>query len=264
MKIQDDVLTVLSTVECRTGPAVGSTVRITGGQLDRKLYVQVNKVLEALGGKWSRREKGHLFPVDAEPLIEHCILTGEVTTAKDIGFFPTPIEVGRQLVELADIRTEHLVLEPSAGKGDLIAAVKEAVQASIVAVEREENFVRAIIERFGPYMDSRVSVHCASIFDPDIVSTEGCFERVVMNPPFVREDGKDHLDHVRAAHALLRPGAGRLVSVLPTGVEFREDRRHRDFREWYKGYGGETTALPEGAFASSGTMVSTLLLAMNS
>ena len=36
--------------------------------LDRKLYVEVNAALEALGGKWDRKSKAHVFgegPADA-------------------------------------------------------------------------------------------------------------------------------------------------------------------------------------------------------
>ncbi len=50
----------------------GSSLRITQ-QLDRKLYTAVNKVLEALGLKWSRKEKAHVAParVDVgDPLSE--------------------------------------------------------------------------------------------------------------------------------------------------------------------------------------------------
>jgi hypothetical protein len=56
MKISNDVANVLanSCVE-------ENRLFLPPEQLDRKLYVSVNKVLEAIGGKWNRREKAHLF-----------------------------------------------------------------------------------------------------------------------------------------------------------------------------------------------------------
>ncbi len=255
MKISQDVMVVLSTIETK-----GLEVRITE-QLDRKFYTKTNKVLEALGGKWNRRAKAHIFPSDASVLIEGAILTGEVTTAKDIGFFPTPLEIGRLLVSMADLRPGLVVLEPSAGRGDLIEAIREHLPAirrpvSVIAIEREKVLADEIRKRF----PQGVGVHTRDFLDgtnPDVL-----VDRVIMNPPFIRENGLDHLDHVRAAHDLLR-GGGILVSVLPKSVDFREDRRHRRFREWFKGHGGLTVDLPERAFAPSGTNVCTVALVMS-
>ena len=36
-------------------------------QLDRKTYLEVNKVLEALGGKWNKKHKAHIFETDPTP-----------------------------------------------------------------------------------------------------------------------------------------------------------------------------------------------------
>lgn len=84
MKISDDVLGVLAMLAID-----GSFVRIEQ-TLDRKLYLKVNKVLEACGGQWDRQAKAHLFDGDATARIDYAITTGEVTTDQDLGFFPTP------------------------------------------------------------------------------------------------------------------------------------------------------------------------------
>ena len=51
--------------------------------LDRKLYMKVDKVLKALGGKWDRRVGGHLFSVDPTDIIEQAgfskIITRKLT-----------------------------------------------------------------------------------------------------------------------------------------------------------------------------------------
>ena len=49
-KLSDDVLSILSTAQID-----GFTVRLICGQLDRKLYLDVNAALEAIGGKWNRK-----------------------------------------------------------------------------------------------------------------------------------------------------------------------------------------------------------------
>ena len=39
-------------------------------RLDRKVYLEVNKVLECLGGKWDRKSKSHIFESDISDRID--------------------------------------------------------------------------------------------------------------------------------------------------------------------------------------------------
>jgi|ERR1043166_2548251 hypothetical protein len=89
-KIDQSVLEVLS--ECQIEAQQKSVV--LPGQLDRKIYQSINKILENLGGKWNRSAKAHLFPEDPSAAIDQIIQTGEVTLAKKNGFFPTT-RIGR-------------------------------------------------------------------------------------------------------------------------------------------------------------------------
>ena len=61
MQVSTEVLQVLSGLEFTP-----NGVRIVA-QLDRKLYVRTNEVLEAAGGKWSRRAKIHEFASNVDP-----------------------------------------------------------------------------------------------------------------------------------------------------------------------------------------------------
>ncbi|ENU9769765.1 hypothetical protein ACE2DQ_004255 [Salmonella enterica] len=70
MQISTEVLNVLS--RCR---AEGN-ILFLADQLDRSIYVKTNKVLEAAGGKWNRKEQAHIFTADAAERIEQIILTG--------------------------------------------------------------------------------------------------------------------------------------------------------------------------------------------
>ena len=157
------------------------------------------------------------------------------------GFFPTPEPVGRRMVELAGIMPGSLVLEPSAGKGDLIELALEA-GATVRAVEISTALLAILEARFSP---------------PDVVIIPGGFlgmvprprfDAVLMNPPF--EKGAD-ADHIRLAYAYLRPG-GTLVAIASEGLFFREDTKAREFREWLRrkcAFGGER--LEPGAFTGA-------------
>ncbi len=49
----------------------GNIVRLPEGQLDRKLYQEVAKALELIGGKWKGgKVMGFVFPTDPTELLE--------------------------------------------------------------------------------------------------------------------------------------------------------------------------------------------------
>lgn len=76
MQIPENVLAVLSRCSIQ-----GTLLTLPEGQLDRKLYVAVNKVLEGLGGKWDRKAKAHVFDHEPSNDLDRAILTGEITGA---------------------------------------------------------------------------------------------------------------------------------------------------------------------------------------
>jgi predicted RNA methylase len=250
MKITTDVLTVLSGLTFE-----GSQARIEA-QLDRKLYEKVNKALEACGGKWNRKAKAHVFEGDAAELVDRVIVAGEFTTARDIGFFPTPVALATRLVKVAEIEDGNTVLEPSAGTGRLIdAALAVGPEVDVHFVERDWDMREGLRCR----LKRATCIGAADFMDLNASAFKNAFDRVVMNPPFVKGPKGDHLDHVRHAYAMLRKG-GILAAILPSGVRFREDRRHRDFRGWVTDIGGDIADLPEDSFKESGTSVNTCIV----
>jgi predicted RNA methylase len=257
MKVSTEVLRVLSTCLRFDGNCV-----VIVQQLDRKLYTHVNKVLEACGGTWSRKARAHVFIAwDPAEKIEQVLATGEVTVAKsDLCFFPTPVALARRLVKAIDIQPGHVVLEPSAGTGRIVEAINEAGGYS-QAVERDPAMRAALVgkacfvydvESYRPRDPSEVDDFLT--IDP----THAAFDRVAMNPPFTKCGLGDGLDHVLHALKFLKVG-GKLGAIMPNGILFREDRRHRAFRDALP-YGTTFTELPEGAFKESGTNVRTVLV----
>lgn len=108
-KIPENVLNVLG--ECR---ADGNLLYLPSVQLDRKTYTEVNKVLENMGGKWSRKAKAHVFAKDDDvaEMLENVMLTQEVKDLKrEYQFFPTPRAVAERMCEMAEIDSTSEVLE---------------------------------------------------------------------------------------------------------------------------------------------------------
>lgn len=240
MKISDDVLAVLS------NSVINENALILTGQMDRRLYVKTNEVLEAAGGKWNRKSKAHLFTGDATEIIEQIILTGEITTPQDFGYFPTPEPIVKQLIELADIKPEMLVLEPSAGQGAIAREAAKIARVDCVEllpknaeVLMSENIYRAVAT--GNFLETYL---------------KPVYDRVVMNPPFSRQEDIKHVMH---ALNFLKPD-GLLVSVMASSVSFRENNLTKEFRQLITSRNGKIIPLPENSFRSSGTGVNTVIV----
>lgn len=243
IQIEASVLAHLS-----AGETDGNVFRLTA-DMDRKEYLAVNKVLEAAGGKWSRKAKGHVFDEPAEVIIDNLIVTGAYTrTKQDFGQFDTPPELADEIVAAVGLGHGMTMLEPSAGIGNIVAAAERA-GAKVSAFEidaKRRNIALARCALAGginqsDFLDARP--------DPG-------FDRVVMNPPFARQADIDHVLH---AAKFLRP-SGRLISVMSGGVEFRADRKATDFRSFVTEHAGSITRLPDTSFKDSGTLVRTVLV----
>jgi predicted RNA methylase len=243
VRVDNAVLNVLAAAQM-VGPRL-----VLVGQLDRALYVQTNKVLETAGGKWDKRAKAHVFPVDAADAMEQIIQTGEVTLIRtiqqDFGYFPTPPAVVKRLILLADIDAGMACLEPSAGQG-AIATTLWKHGASVNCWELLPKNV-AVLREAG---------HRVVEGDFLQVQPEPVYDRVVMNPPFAKQADIHHVNH---ALKFLRP-EGLLVSVMSSGVTFRDNKLTQDFRDLVRARGGDIEALPDAAFKESGTMVRTVIV----
>jgi predicted RNA methylase len=243
MKVEQNILEILDrcTVE-------GAVLRLPSGQLDRRVYMAVNKVIEAAGGKWNRNLRGHAFDHDAAEALEPILLTGEVTNAKqEFGVFFTPPGIARRVIELAGVTGGERVLEPNAGEGALLRALPPAHPAT--AIEINPAFADRC-RRDLPHVD----VNCGDFLEADPCKV-GRFKRIAMNPPFSRQ-----ADIAHVAHALnfLERG-GRLVSIMSAGTSFRQDKKSRDLRDLVAERSGQIENLPAGSFKDSGTAVNTMI-----
>jgi predicted RNA methylase len=242
MKVENDVLIVLSHA------AISENALRLNGQLERKLYERTNQVLAAAGGVWNRKAKAHMFEESPAELIEAIILTGEVTSPREFGFFPTPPPLVTRLLELAEIEPWMLVLEPSAGRGALAQPI-----AQIATVECFELLpANVAVLKAGGY--------ARAIFPIDFLSAAPCvrYDRVVMNPPFARQDDIRHVNH---ALQFLKP-EGRLVSIMAAGVLFRENSLTLAFRRLLRERGGFMEVNPDESFRTSGTLIRTVTVVM--
>src|SRR5690349_24405020 len=121
----DDVRDILS-----RSTITATSVTLPPGQLDRKLYEAVNKALAALGGKWNRKQRAHLFTRDPRPALEAALDDGTMPVHQDkvMSFWRTPADLAGRLVDAvgpADaVDVPDRVLEPSTGGGVIPKVVR--------------------------------------------------------------------------------------------------------------------------------------------
>jgi len=247
--IENDVLTVLSTITID-----GNKVVITG-QLDRKLYLAVNKVLERIGGKWNQKAKAHVFDGDPTSRLNNVIECGVLDPLVKTGYFPTPPEIVDKMIELANIEPLDTILEPSAGQGHIADRICETVGRctdDICVCEILPENIR-ILKSKGYEVNRDNFIPFA-----DDLNRHGIkFHRILMNPPFERQAD---INHVTTAFDLLAPN-GVLVAIMSVGVTFRENKKTIEFREKIlEPNCTHLEHLPDGSFKESGTMVNTILL----
>jgi len=159
------------------------------------------------------------------------------------GYFPTPKELAAELVSQAGIGEGMRILEPSAGKGDILDAIsrergeRDLKSLTVDAVEINGTLC-AVLEKKG------YEVVQGDFLEHDFHER---YDRIIMNPPF--ENGQD-IEHVRRAYELLKPG-GRVAAIMSEGPFFRGDKKAEEFRDWLEMHGGQTARNTDGAFYDS-------------
>lgn len=220
-------------------------------ELDRKLYLDVKKWLDGIGGGWSRKHKGFHFPDGLpEDLLSQLQAGERVNLKQEYQFFPTPDAV-------LDIIEEHIwdyvspfakILEPSAGDGQIVRLLQRLGAGAVDVFEIQERLHDKLPEAARVLgTDFMQSTH----YDPPQ------YDLVVANPPFTR--GQD-MEHVQMMLRHTKRG-GRVVSVMSPHFTFAENSNAKYFRQVLSAVRyWEKIELPKGSFSSSGTGVDTVLV----
>lgn len=203
--------------------------------------------------KYAEQQKAEESPIDA---LRDTLKAGiQVVTANQL--FPTPKETAEYMCDLAGDMIGKRILEPSAGTGNLIDAIRGSVTGfdclrQLTAVEINGRLADLLSDMRNKTLyanDSNFTIYRMDFLEctPDPCNL-GTFDRILMNPPF--ENGAD-IKHLLHARTFLKPG-GRLVAICANGP--RQQEKLKPIADYWE-------ELPEGTFA--GTGVRTALLVMN-
>jgi protein-L-isoaspartate O-methyltransferase len=209
-----------------------------------KLMASELKALNPLPAPHAPRQRDERIPSHEEL---HEMEKTNVVVISAPQLFPTPPSLADRMVELANIQPGQRVLEPSAGTGRIIDAIRRKAHGyAITAVELNCNLAHRL-----RMVDCVDDTHQADFLECN--GNLGQFERILMNPPFANADDIKHITH---ALTMLKPG-GRLVAICANGP--RQQDKLRPIVEDMRGTWEE---LPPDTFTSAGTSVRTVLLAV--
>ena len=230
----------------------GLIIKLPNYQLDRKVYQEVAKSLELIGGKWKGgKVAGFVFNEDPTDLLAQIAGGESRNLKKEYQFYATPPAIADWLVELAGIKPDHKILEPSAGQGAIINAINRVLPAQRVywceLMPVNQTFIRII------------PLTC--YVDDDYINSCGLsdWDRIIANPPFSKNQD---IHHVYKMYADLKPG-GRLVSVVSKHWQNCDNKLETEFRNWLTEVDAETHEIEAGAFKESGTMISSIIIVVN-
>lgn len=162
----------------------------------------------------------------------------EVHASTQLFVSPDPVCV--RLVELADISDSDRILEPNAGTGAILRAVRASAPGAVCeAVELNAGLCQHLRREF-----AGVAVTCCDFLQ---FVPETRYSRILMNPPFGHAQD---IRHIRHALDLLAPG-GVLAAVCLNGP--RQEKAFRERADIWE-------PLPRGTF--SYTDVSTVIIRM--
>lgn len=227
----------------------------------RALYLQIDRALKTLGGRWNSRLGAHVFDGDVGGQLEELRAGSALADPNPLDFFPTPNELARTLAQrlwercsamqetvLRNGKRENVVLralEPSAGEGHLARALKNC-GFEVTCVEQH------------PGRASTLRSQGFTTLQADFLTLDlPRYDAVGMNPPFSAPRVRyAYAQHVEKAYTLLNPG-GVLMAIVPAGALEPSARASRFI--WEHGSGEK---LPSQSFRASGTAVETALITL--
>jgi len=223
-------------------------------QLDRKQYKSINDVLNTIWLKWNRKEKAHIIEwfteEELKEAIQEVVEEWEVETLKEtikkFQYYPTPKEVAKYLVELANIKENDIVLEPSAGQGNIS---DEIIKNKKTLVELKKENYNILKEKEYYNDDCRViNRDFLECYIKDLWK----FDKIIANPPFSKSQDVKHILHM---YDLLKKW-WRIVSIASSSIQTRYWKAYNRLMELNPKF----IELPEWSFKESWTLVNTVIV----
>ena len=227
------------------------SVKLPSTQLDRKVYLEVSKQLNLIGGKWKGGKiQGFIFNEDPADLLAQIAAGEKRNIKKEYQFFATPDNLADDLVELAEIEYTHSVLEPSAGQGAIVNAIHREFPALDVFGYELMDINKTFLEK---------NDHFKLLGSDFLAECDTHFDRIIANPPFSKNQD---INHIMKMYEHLN-GGGRLVSIASRHWQFAGGNKEINFKKWLDDIGADIQNVDAGVFKKSGTNIATCIITIN-
>lgn len=227
----------------------GNVIKLPAGQLEIKLYMDVAKKLELIGGKWKGgKVAGFVFEEDPTELLADIANGDTRNLKKEYQFFATPYDIAIELVNTLPITAGDKILEPSAGDGALIKALREV----------HGNITVDCFEIMELNRKKLAKVAGANLIGVDFLQTDikEKYDYVIANPPFTKNQD---IDHIYKMFEVLKPG-GQIATIASPSWTFGSQKKQVQFRDWLDELGATKRDINAGAFKDSGTSIRCVML----
>jgi hypothetical protein len=229
----------------------GMLVKLPNVQLDRKLYQEVAKALELIGGKWKGgKVYGFVFATDPTDLLDQIANGEKRNLKKEFQFFATPEKLAEKLVDLAELQLHDTILEPSAGQGAIIKAINKVCDAVPDCFELMD--VNTVVL-------NKSGLRFNMVGDDFFKHNGKTYSKIIANPPFTKNQD---IDHLLEMYSLLSDG-GRLVCITSESWVSGSSKKQVDFKSWLDKVEAEVIDIEKGSFKESGTMVGGKIIVIN-
>jgi len=233
----------------------GNVIKLPDVQLDRQVYMEVKKAFEGIGGKWvGGKVYGFKFNADPTELLEKLAGGDKINLKKDYQFFETPSDIADYVVEMAGLKEEHMILEPSAGHGAMLKAINKIFPGKEVDCYELSPDNRKVLLK-------ETVLFKAAVLGNDFMTSDLSmrYDRIVANPPFTKNQD---IVHIQRMYKHLKHG-GRLVSIASKHWEISNNSVETEFRNFLCEVKAEISPLPKGSFKESGTEIATNIIVIN-
>lgn len=234
----------------------GNTIKLPPGQLERKLYEDVAKSLQLIGGKWKGGKiMGFVFNEEPTALLAQISKGEKRDLKKEFQFFATPSHLAETMVNIADIEEYDMILEPSAGQGAIINAIHKFHPVQLVHYCELMPLNRTFLDKL-----ANVQYITNNFLKLSQNKTmKGLFHKIIANPPF---SNNQDIDHIQVMYDVCAPG-GRIVSIASKHWQYASENKCKIFRHWLNEIDSDVQEIAAGEFKDSGTNIQTCMITIN-